>query len=227
MSSSLETELIITDDGSHSLFVPHLNEHYHSTHGAIQEARHVFIQMGLYANQLNHVNVLEIGFGTGLNAYLTLIESIKANISVYYTALELYPLDISQAEQLNYAQHAANKKTEEFFMMLHKAPWSKPTEITDNFVLHKIEDDFSKDNNITLDARFDVIYFDAFAPEKQPEMWTQHLFDRLFSLCNKNAVVTTYCAKGIVRRMFEKTGFKVERLPGPPGKREMLRCIKE
>lgn len=225
MSAPLETRLITTKDGSHSFFVPHLNEHYHSTHGAIQEARHVFIQMGLYAKQLSHINILEIGFGTGLNAFLTLIETLEANISVNYTTLELYPLDISKIKKLNYPQRVGNKKASKHFMKLHRATWNKPVEITTNFVLHKLKSDFSKEN--TIDTKFDLIYFDAFAPEKQPEMWTQSLFDKLFNLCNKKGIITTYCAKGVVRRMFEKSGFKVERLPGPPGKREMLRCIKE
>ncbi|NLZ94576.1 MAG: tRNA (5-methylaminomethyl-2-thiouridine)(34)-methyltransferase MnmD [Bacteroidales bacterium] len=226
MDSELQTKLITTDDGSHSLFVPHLNEHYHSTHGAIQESRHVFINMGLNACKLQQVNVLEIGFGTGLNAFSTQLESKETGKQIHYTSLELYPLDIKSAKQLNYAQQLTDEDEASHFLALHEAPWGETVEITPTFTLHKIEADFSKPDNININTRFDVIYFDAFAPEKQPEMWTQQIFNKLFSLCNKNGTLTTYCAKGIVRRMFESAGFIVERLPGPPGKREILRCRK-
>lgn len=226
MDSQLQTKLITTDDGSHSLFVPHLNEHYHSTHGAIQESRHVFINMGLSACQLQQINVLEIGFGTGLNALLTQLESGKTGKQIHYTSFELYPLKTGSVKQLNYAQLLADEDEASHFLALHRAPWGEAIEITPNFTLHKIETDFSTPNNINCNIGFDVIYFDAFAPEKQPEMWTQPIFEKLFSLCNKNGVLTTYCAKGVVRRMFESVGFTVERLPGPPGKREILRCRK-
>ena len=223
MDSQLQTKLVITEDGSHSLYVPQLDEHYHSTHGAIQESQHVYINTGLNACRLQQVNILEIGFGTGLNAFLTLLEYKKTDKQIHYTSLELYPLDIKNAQQLNYAQQLSDASGAEHFMALHKAPWNEMIKITPGFSLHKIETDFSTPNNIELNTYFDVIYFDAFAPEKQPEMWTQQIFDKLFLLCNKNAIITTYCAKGVVRRMLQSAGFTVERLPGPPGKREILR----
>lgn len=227
MHSQIETKLIITKDGSHSLYVPHLNEHYHSTHGAIQESRHVFINSGLHANKLQQVNILEIGFGTGLNAFLTLLESKKKEIQVNYTTLELYPLDIECVKQLNYAQLSSDEDAAKHFLTLHESPWGVSIQITPFFTLHKVKRDFSKVNSIIeTDTRFDVIYYDAFAPEKQPEMWTQQIFDKLFSVCNKKGVLTTYCAKGVVRRMLESSGFTIEKLPGPPGKREILRCRK-
>ena len=219
----MQTQLITTEDGSHSLFVPHLNEHYHSTHGAIQESRHVYIQAGFDACILKQVNVLEIGFGTGLNAYLTLLEAERTSKQIYYTSLELYPIDADKAKQLNYAQHLSCESSESLFMTLHTSQWNKSVEITSNFTLHKIETDFSNPANFNTHTHFDVIYFDAFAPEKQPEMWTQEIFDTLYKLSNPNAIITTYCAKGSVRRMLQTAGFTVERLPGPPGKREILR----
>ena len=219
----MHTQIITTEDGSHSLFVPHLNEHYHSTHGAIQESRHVYIENGFCECKLKHINILEIGFGTGLNAFLTLLESEKTNSTVYYTSLELYPLEMDKVKQLNYPQHLVDISKAHLFMELHAAPWDKSINITPNFFLHKFETDFSNLNNLSFTNRFDVIYFDAFAPEKQPEMWTQEIFDKLYSLSNANVIITTYCAKGVVRRMLQSAGFIVERLPGPPGKREILR----
>lgn len=223
MQKQQKTELITTEDGSHSLFVPHLDEHYHSIHGAIQESRHVYIHSGFEACQLQQINVLEIGFGTGLNAFLTLLESGDANKRVQYTSLELYPLDIDSVKQLNYAQQLTDDEKASLFMPLHLAPWNRAVQITPSFTLHKIETNFSQPNNLNTETLFDVIYFDAFAPEKQPEMWSQLIFDKLFSVCKPNAIITTYCAKGVVRRMLQSAGFTVERLPGPPGKREILR----
>ena len=222
----MQTQLITTEDGSHSLFVPHLNEHYHSTHGAIQESRHVYIQSGFEASPLKQINVLEIGFGTGLNAFLTLLEAEKTNKEVHYTSLELYPLDIEKAKKLNYAQQLSDASSESLFLSLHTAPWNESVIITPSFSLHKIETDFSNPNNLKTKTHFDLIYFDAFAPEKQPEMWTQEIFDKIFILSNPEAIITTYCAKGVVRRMLQSARFAVERLPGPPGKREILRGAK-
>ena len=219
----MHIQIITTEDGSHSLFVPQLDEHYHSTHGAIQESHHVYIDAGFCASTLQQINVLEIGFGTGLNAFLTLLESLKSNLTGHYTSLELYPLDIEVTKQLNYAEHVTDKHKTSWFMDLHNAPWNQPTEITPNFTLHKVEIDFSKPENLITSKQFDVIYFDAFAPEKQPEMWSQAIFDKLYVRSNPNAIITTYCAKGAVRRMLQRAGFTVERLPGPIGKREILR----
>ena len=219
----MHTQIVTTEDGSHSLFVPQLSEHYHSTHGAIQESRHIYIDAGFCVYSLKQINVLEIGFGTGLNTFLTLLEAEKTNTVVHYTSLELYPIDIETAKQLNYAEHLMDTSKTELFMDLHNAPWNESIEITHNFTLHKIEIDFSNPENLITTDKFDVIYFDAFAPEKQPEMWNQEIFDKLFAMCNMNAIITTYCAKGVVRRMLQCAGFRVERLPGPPGKREILR----
>lgn len=219
----MQTQIIITEDGSHSLFVPQLNEHYHSTHGAIQESRHVYIEAGFCACKSKQINVLEVGFGTGLNAFLTLLESEKTDTKVNYTSVELYPLDYDKVKQLNYTEHISDTNKVSLFLELHTAEWNRYDEITPHFILHKIKTDFSNSNNLVTLSQFDVIYFDAFAPEKQPEMWTQQIFDNLYTMCNENAIITTYCAKGAVRRMLQSAGFTVDRLPGPPGKREILR----
>lgn len=218
----MQRKIEITEDGSHTFFVPKLNEHYHSTHGAIQESIHVFIDAGLRACEKDEVSVLEIGFGTGLNAFLTMLEAEKTRRKITYTSLELYPLSETEAKMLNYpALIDASKK--EDFLRLHRAPWEHREQVSPCFSLLKLQTDFSKPADVQCGNKFNVIYFDAFAPEKQPDMWTQEIFDTLLHLSAPNAILTTYCAKGAVRRILQTAGFTVERLPGPPGKREMLR----
>ena len=224
-----------TDDGSTTLFVPELNEHYHSTKGARTESQHIFINMGLKASTATTPHILEIGFGTGLNAWLTLEEAEKSGRNVYYTGLELYPLEWQLVEQLGYI--SANEQlmtgdnqcpVHELFKQLHTSPWEEDVPITPHFTLRKVQKDFNKLETETEGWKADVIYFDAFAPEKQPEMWSQELFNRLYVIMNPKGILTTYCAKGIVRRMLQAAGFTVERLPGPPGgKREILRARKD
>ncbi len=209
--------IVTTADGSHSLFVPALDEHYHSMNGAIQESRHVFINV---LNQIpkNHIRILEIGFGTGLNAFLTLL----TGRDIHYTALELYPLSVETACALNYPEMLDTARRANF-EHLHSAEWNKAEVITPHFTLYKINADFTQ---YKFPEQYDVIYFDAFSPEKQPEMWSETVFEKLYDAAAPNAVLTTYCAKGAVRRAMQQAGFVVERLPGPPGKREMLRAKK-
>ena len=224
----IERKMEQTDDGSDTLFVPELNEHYHSVKGALTESLHIFIGMGLQASSSPRPRVLEIGFGTGLNALLTLEEALRSQRHVHYTTLELYPLPWETVEPLGFSSR-------EGFRKLHDAPWGQDVEIAPEFTLRKIEGDVNRilatpsEKLLTAGTvpRWDVVYFDAFAPEKQPEMWTQELFDRLYVLLDEGGILTTYCAKGIVRRMLQAAGFRVERLPGPPGgKREILRARK-
>ncbi|MGI6047016.1 MAG: tRNA (5-methylaminomethyl-2-thiouridine)(34)-methyltransferase MnmD [Petrimonas sp.] len=215
----------ITEDGSHTLFVPELDEHYHSTHGAIQESMHVFIDAGLRHCVKSEIKVLEIGFGTGLNAFLTLLEAERTGRKIDYTTLEFYPLSIIDAEKLNYVELTDSTK-KDVFRELHKVEWGKWSQLTLYFSLLKMKFDFSKPSDFDTENKFDVIFFDAFAPEKQPEMWAQEIFDKIYSISSENAILTTYCAKGSVRRMLQTAGFVVERLPGPPGKREILRAQK-
>nr|WP_262911101.1 tRNA (5-methylaminomethyl-2-thiouridine)(34)-methyltransferase MnmD [Phocaeicola barnesiae] len=212
-----------TADGSQTLFVPELNEHYHSVKGALTESEHIFIQMGLKHSSVEAPHVLEIGFGTGLNAFLTLLTADTDQRNIHYTTLERYPVTPALIEQLTYPELICPERKDDF-QALHQAAWNTDVQLTPYFTLHKVETDFT---SYTFPATYDVIYFDAFAPEKQPEMWTQSLFDTLCQQLNPQGILTTYCAKGAVRRMLQAAGFTVERLPGPPGgKREILRATK-
>lgn len=221
----MEREIEQTADGSHTLFAPELEEHYHSVNGAVQESEHVFIRTGLdYCNK-EHLTVFEIGFGTGLNAYLTALKLIKTAQTIHYISIEAYPLPISLTEKLNYPD-TIDPKTKTLFHQLHQSEWNKEIQLTSHFYLHKIHADLTHFSLNVLPA-VDLIYFDAFAPDKQPDMWSQEIFDSLYKQMNDNGILVTYCAKGAIRRMMLQAGFNVERLPGPPGKREMLRAIKE
>ncbi|WP_165021409.1 tRNA (5-methylaminomethyl-2-thiouridine)(34)-methyltransferase MnmD [Dysgonomonas sp. ZJ279] len=221
---SVKRQIELTADGSHTLFVPELDEHYHSVNGAIQESKHVFIDTGLHHCQKNDVHVFEVGFGTGLNAFLTLLDSQKSGKTIHYTAIEAYPLSLSIINQLNYAQsHSLSDRMS--YEKMHSIDWGLEAQIVPNYYLKKIEADFTQ-FDFTQINKIDLIYFDAFAPDKQADMWTQHLFDKLYGILNNDGILVTYCAKGIVRRMMQQAGFTTERLPGPPGKREMLRATK-
>lgn len=210
-----------TADGSATLFVPELDEHYHSVKGAQTESQHIFIDLGLKASTAARLRVLEIGFGTGLNALLTLDAAEESCKKVHYTGIELYPLPWTVVKQLGYSDSP-------FFEALHSAPWEEDSVISPYFTLRKLQADFTKEAPEAFGRPFDLIYFDAFAPEKQPEMWSQELFNRLYVSMNSGGILTTYCAKGVVRRMLQTAGFTVERLPGPPdGKREVLRGRKD
>jgi tRNA U34 5-methylaminomethyl-2-thiouridine-forming methyltransferase MnmC len=213
-----DLQIQLTADGSHTLFIPGMDEHYHSVNGAIQESCHVFIKAGLQRMK-NSVRILEIGFGTGLNAFLTLLNT---DIPVEYYTIELYPLSFDMVCSLNYGQILCPGK-EELFLSLHTAAWDTPVHITDLFTLHKIQGD---SNTCALPEGIGLVYFDAFAPGKQPGMWNQAIFNKLYQSMIQNGILTTYCAKGSVRRMMQEAGYSVERIPGPPGKREMLRATK-
>lgn len=220
-----------TDDGSATLFVPELNEHYHSVKGARTESQHIFIDMAFHASATTSPRILEVGFGTGLNALLTLEAAEKSKRKVHYTGIELYPLTWETAGQLGYTatndEAPAGTRTMQF-KALHTAPWEEDVEIAPYFTLRKIQADVNHWFERAYNDSFDLIYFDAFAPEKQPEMWTQELFNRLYVILENDGILTTYCAKGVVRRMLQAAGFVVERLSGPPGgKREILRGRKK
>lgn len=212
-----------TADGSYTLFVPEMDEHYHSVKGARTESEHIFIQMGLQHVAAAAPRVLEIGFGTGLNAFLTLLEAEKAQRPVSFTTIELYPVPEETLRLLGYPEQIAPSHAADY-EALHRAEWNKPVPITPWFTLHKIQGDFTL---FPFTGTYDVIYFDAFAPDKQPEMWDPSLFDSLYRVTAPGGVLTTYCAKGAVRRMLQAAGYTVERLPGPPGgKREILRATR-
>lgn len=207
-----------TEDGSATLFVPELNEHYHSVKGARTESQYIFIDMGLKAVTAACPHVLEIGFGTGLNALLTLEEAEKEKRPVHYTGIELYPLVWEEVEALKYSDNP-------LFQTLHDAPWGEDVAVTPYFTLRKIQADARV--AVNPNHYYNVIYFDAFAPEKQPEMWEEQFLRDIYNRMNEHGVLTTYCAKGTIRRLLQAIGFQTERLPGPPGgKREILRATK-
>jgi tRNA U34 5-methylaminomethyl-2-thiouridine-forming methyltransferase MnmC len=215
-------ELILTSDGSHTIYVPELNDHYHSIHGAVQESSHIFISNGLEVCKADPLSIFEIGFGTGLNALLTAVICSSGNRMVNYTAIEKYPLDNSIITSLNHHQFAG-EKGKEIFNMIHASPWNISINICRNFNLKKIESDLTKEQ---IQGRYDLIYFDAFGPDKQPGMWTREIFEGISSVTNKNGIFVTYSAKGDVKRNLKACGFDVTLLPGPPGKRQMIRAVK-
>lgn len=214
-------ELVKTDDGSDTLFVRELGEHYHSTFGAVQESMHVFIEAGLRTCNKEVINLFEVGFGTGLNAYLTVIEALRTKQNIHYISIEKYPLPPEIWTTLNYPVIISDGKPE-LFRTLHEAPWNKAINITENFTLIKLSSDLENVDYSAL-PNFDLIYFDAFSPEKQPELWQTSIFQRLADHSAPMGKIVTYCAKGVVRRSLKEAGFTPERIPGPPGKREMLR----
>jgi|TARA_R110002110_G_scaffold92801_3_gene242106 tRNA U34 5-methylaminomethyl-2-thiouridine-forming methyltransferase MnmC len=221
----LKREFLTTGDGSITIHLPDWNEQYHSKHGAIAEAVHVFIKTGLThwlsKNKSSRVSILEIGFGTGLNAFLTSLESTKKDLQLNYSGIEAYPISDEEIKQLNYA--SLLDSSQEAFLKLHQTSWGAPSEISQNFTLTKREEFFSAVKDIEL---YNIIYFDAFGARVQPELWTETVFKQMFDSLKPNGVLVTYSAKGSVRRAMHAVGFVVERLPGPPGKREMLRATK-
>jgi tRNA U34 5-methylaminomethyl-2-thiouridine-forming methyltransferase MnmC len=223
-------QVLTTEDGSHTLYSDIFDEIYHSRRGAWQESQHVFIDAGLdfvFSNSSkNIIHILEIGFGTGLNALLTLQKLQKhPDKVIHYHGLEAFPVSENIIESLNYAEIIAEENLKPLFMKMHQVEWNQAHNITPNFVLHKIHctlDDF--DGQDTL---YDLVYFDAFAPSKQPEMWIVEVFEKIAQMLSPQAVLVTYCAKGQVKRNLKLAGFRVEALPGPAGKREMTRGFYE
>lgn len=223
----MKREIITTKDGSKTIHIPEWNEQYHSTHGAIQEAKHVYIKHGLvffcalegYVKQ-SKVSILEIGFGTGLNAFLTAIKAEELNLNCSYFGVEGFPVSKEELEAVNYAEVLKNK---ELFTKIHSSKWEEASNISKNFKLTKQQKQFSE---IADKNKFDVIYFDAFGPRVQPELWTESVFKSMYKSMRKGGVVVTYCAQGHARRAMISVGFTVTREEGPPGKRHMLRAVK-
>ncbi|MUP44221.1 SAM-dependent methyltransferase [Gramella sp. BOM4] len=223
----MERKIIKTGDGSVTIHLPEWNEQYHSKHGAIQEARHVFLKMGLHKlaedTGLSEISILEIGFGTGLNAFLTFLEAEKLKLQVNYRGVEAFPVQLEEVKKLNYAEVIPALEKEPIFLKMHEEDWEKPNKISSDFTLTKQQKDFKE---ITDDAQYDLIYFDAFGARVQPELWTEEIFSIMYKALRNNGILVTYAAKGSVRRAMLANGFQVEKLPGPPGKREMLRAVK-
>lgn len=220
MPDSRLVELRQTEDGSHTLYFPEIDETYHSTHGAVNESLHVFIHAGFDLCVKQKLRVLEVGFGTGLNAYLAALAS-ESRQQVHYTSVEKYPLSKEVWSHLNFASVHAQRDT--LFADIHASAWGVETALLSTFHLLKLEADFS---SLSLSSEYDVLFYDAFSPDKQPELWTEAVFRKLYAHTALGGVLTTYCAKGVVRRAMQAAGYSVERIPGPKGKREMLRARK-
>lgn len=220
MNEKRDIEIEITADGSATLYVKELDEHYHSVKGAIAESNHIYRDCAfLHRSDGTSLRLLEIGFGTGLNAAVTAMVT-NAQHPIHYITLEKYPITEALYTALDYGKLVDSQLLEK----IYKAPWDTPTAITPHFTLEKRHADYLVD---TLPDGIDVVYFDAFAPEKQPEMWSEDAFRRLYNTMNNKAVLTTYCAKGNIRRLLAEIGFSVERIAGPiGGKREILRATK-
>jgi len=220
----LKREIIVTDDGSTTIYLPEWNEQYHSKHGAIQEANHVFIKNGLSLFSNNVISILEIGFGTGLNSFITFLESEKRDLTIDYVGVEAYPVLTKEIEQLNYVSALKTNNFKDVFAKMHEQEWEVKNKISANFSLTKRKQFF---NEINDENCYNLIYFDAFGARVQPELWTEEIFQIMYKALKKGGVLVTYSAKGSVRRAMQLVGFTVERLEGPPGKREMLRATKK
>jgi len=223
-------KLILTDDGSHTIEIPELSVNYHSTHGAVQESNHIFIDAGLrYLNSTcrfgrnGELRIFEMGFGTGLNALLTLIEAESLEQKIYYEVVELFPLTADEAALLNYCDILSRKDLQSSFDLLHSCAWREDVRVSADFTFRKFNVsliDYDTNNPIHL------IFFDPFDPVAQPDLWTQEIFQKMFSILQKDGILVTYSSKGSVRRAMQAAGFEIEKIPGPPGKKEIVRAVK-
>jgi tRNA U34 5-methylaminomethyl-2-thiouridine-forming methyltransferase MnmC len=222
----LKREILITSDGSTTIHLPDWDEQYHSKHGAIQEAYHVFLRAGLdiVSTSAKKIEILEIGFGTGLNTFITFLEGRDKKVEIDYVGVEAYPVAAVEVLKLNYVEELKATADQDIFDKMHALPWEEKQEISKEFHLTKRKQFFQ---DITDTEAFDLIYFDAFGAKNQPELWTEAIFLKMFDAIRKDGVLVTYCAKGSARRAMQAVGFIVERIPGPPGKREMLRATKK
>tara|TARA_R110002126_G_scaffold77796_2_gene193916 strand:- start:16066 stop:16725 length:660 start_codon:yes stop_codon:yes gene_type:complete len=216
----VKREILITSDGSSTIHLPDWNEQYHSKNGSINESYHVFIESGLRQVESEKVSILEIGFGTGLNSFITFLEAKRP---VDYFGVEAYPVTPEEIEKMNFISILDAEKEKKVFEKMHKVSWEEKHKITNEFFLTKRKQFFE---DITDENAFDLIYFDAFGARVQPQLWTEEIFTKMFIALKENGILVTYSAKGSVRRAMQAVGFTVERLPGPPGKREMLRARK-
>ncbi|CAM3915855.1 tRNA (5-methylaminomethyl-2-thiouridine)(34)-methyltransferase MnmD [Flavobacterium branchiophilum] len=220
----MKREVILTNDGSSTIHIPEWNESYHSKHGAIQEAYHVFIKNGLDLFEQQQVAILEIGFGTGLNALITLLEANKRQQNISYQGVEAYPILESERQQLNYDVILESTSKKVLFDEIHRCKWEEEVTLSPYFCLKKRQDFFE---NIQDISKFDLIYFDAFGYRVQPELWRFEIFEKMYQALHPEGVLVTYAARSIIKKNMEQAGFRVEKHPGAPGKRELFRAIKE
>ena len=219
----MKREILTTNDGSTTIHLPDWDESYHSKHGAIQEAYHVFIKNGLSLFKGKSVSILEIGFGTGLNAFITYLEAKKVDQTIDYVGVEAYPVLSDEALQMNYVSELNAADQSEIFSKMHHFTWEERHSISTNFSLTKRKQFFQ---DISDENSFDLIYFDAFGFRVQPELWSLEIFQKMYKALKTNGVLVTYACRGSIKRAMLECGFKVEKLPGAPGKREMLRATK-
>lgn len=219
----INRELHKTADGSFTLRIHELDENYHSGHGALQEAKHVFIENGLKTVELDTIHVFEMGFGTGLNALLTLNDSLKNSTRIYYSGIEAYPVELEFINELKYGEYleGCNK---DLFLEMHAMDWGQPIDLTPNFTFEKIHAKI--EDYLAETEKFDLVYFDAFGPRAQGEIWELHVLAKIHQMLKIGGVLVTYCAKGQFKRDLKSLGFEVQSLPGPPGKREMTRAVR-
>ena len=220
----MKREIIKTLDGSTTIHLQDWDECYHSKHGAIQEAKHVFIKNGLSLFEGNPVSIMEIGFGTGLNAFITFLESIQKNQVIDYVGVEAYPVEADEVLGMNYVTELGALEFENIFEKMHKCEWNKKNEICSSFSLTKRKQFFHEIDDFET---FDLIYFDAFGYRVQPELWSTEIFRKMYNSLKPHGVLVTYAARGVVKRSMIEVGFTVEKLAGPPGKREMFRAFKK
>lgn len=219
----MKREIFHTLDGSTTIHLPDWNESYHSKHGAIQEAYHVFIKNGLSLFQDKPISILEIGFGTALNTFITFLESQKSFQNIDYVGVEAYPISAQEVLQMNYVSELDAEKERPIFELIHESDWEEKIAITPNFNLTKRKQFFDE---ISDENQYDLIYFDAFGYRVQPELWSTEIFEKMYKALKENGVLVTYAARGVVKRSMIEVGFSVEKLAGPPGKREMFRATK-
>ena len=219
----MKREILHTLDGSTTIHLPDWNESYHSKHGAIQEAYHVFIKNGLSLFQGKPISILEIGFGTALNTFITYLESRKSIQTIDYVGVEAYPISAEEVLQMNYVAELNAENERNAFELIHQSNWEEKIAINSNFTLSKRNQFFDE---ISDESQFDLIYFDAFGYRVQPELWSTEIFEKMYKALKANGVLVTYAARGVVKRSMIEVGFSVEKLAGPPGKREMFRATK-
>lgn len=219
----MKREIIITDDGSTTIRIPDWDENYHSTHGAIQEAKHVFIKNGLDLFQKqDSISILEIGFGTGLNTFITFLETLNKE-KVNYVGVEAYPISTEEIAQMNYVSELQATQYQEIFDKIHTSDWESKQIITDNFILTKRKQFFQ---DIDDKEQYDLIYFDAFGFPLQPELWSEAIFKKMYEALLPKGTLVTYACRSSIKNAMLSVGFSIEKLPGAPGKREMLRATK-
>ncbi|TWP29561.1 peptidase [Apibacter muscae] len=221
----LKRVVVTTKEGSKTLQIPEWNESYHSQHGILQEASHVFIKNGLELINLSKISILEMGFGTGFNALLTLFKALNYNKKITYYTLEKYPLEINELLELEYWKLIDDSRAKDYYLQLHHCEWGRIVQIHENFEIVKYPSDFFDLYKLPI-HNINLVYYDAFGARVQPHLWEEEIFTQIINTMAPQSLLTTYSSKGSARRAMQKAGFSVEKLAGPIGKREMVNAWK-